>query len=107
MFEEFRDLSMPRVRVPILRKTAGIHYAVNSDGVELPIVDLTHPSFALSRTREEQDALRASFIAEQEKYARLPGWLRRFLTRLYLRRSLLGRGLLDAHGAFLSGMNTY
>ena len=34
---------MTSPRVPETRKKPGVYYAVTDDGIELPIVDVTHP----------------------------------------------------------------
>jgi hypothetical protein len=88
-------------------KKPGVCYALTSDGLELPIVDVTHPAFALTLTDAELAERLARYLAEPQPFAKLPALLRRPLLRFLLRRSLLGRGIASADGGFLSGMNTY
>jgi len=85
----------------------GVFYAVTDEGVELPIVDITHPEFALSIDAAEQQRLVDRWLAEQAPFRRLPNWLRGALMKLALRRSVLGRALGTASGTYLSGLNTY
>ena len=77
------------------------------DEIELPVVDVTHPAFALAPTDAELSAEVARFLKEPEPLAGLPGFLRRPLLRFLLRGSVLARGIQSAEGGFLSGMNTY
>lgn len=96
-------------RLPELRKKPGVCYALGQDGVELPIVDVTCPDFAIAMTEEELAQFVARFIAEERRSQRIPTMLRAFLYRVFLRRSALARGVVSARvaGRFLSGMSTY
>ncbi|MFT3928469.1 MAG: hypothetical protein QM778_38425 [Myxococcales bacterium] len=89
------------------QKRPGVFYAVSSDGVELPIIDVTHPAFALSFDDEKQRRMLAAYLREQWLVGLVPAALRRRLYRWLLRDSLLGPGMRLAEGAFLSGMSTY
>jgi len=42
-------------------KKAGVSYAVTNDGLELPVVDVTHPAFAAELSPEKQQALLGQF----------------------------------------------
>lgn len=98
---------MPEIRRHERNKRPGVYYAVTSDGLELPVVDVTHPSFQLQLSEEKQQRILASFLDEQRQFARLPRLLRRALLRLSLRGSVIARGLRRAEGSFLDGMTTY
>jgi hypothetical protein len=93
--------------IPELRKKPGIAYAFTEDGVELPVIDITHPAFAIELSAAQVSELQAAFRAEIALRSRMPAVLRRFLIRRYLAGSIIGRGLLKASGGFLSGMSTY
>jgi hypothetical protein len=95
------------VRLPEPNKKPGISYAVTDDGLELPVVDISHPAFALTLDAESQRKLTARFIAEQQRFAQLPKWLGLPLMRFMLRGSRLAKGLRQARGSFLDGMTTY
>lgn len=84
-----------------------IHRIRTRDGLELPVVDVTHPSFRVDLGEAEQRALVADFVAQDERLARLPRFLRRMLLRVALRRSVVGRGILASRGTFLSALGTY
>ncbi len=92
---------------PELRKKPGVYYALTIDGLELPVVDVTHPAFAVSPTDAQQAALVAAFLAQEMPFAKLPPVLRRGLLRFFLRGSVLARGIRGAEGTFLGGMSTY
>ncbi len=88
-------------------KIPGVHYALTNDGIELPIVDVTHPAFALTVTDTEQRALVEKFLHEKGPFASLPMFLRNWLQRFFLRGSMLANGIRQAQGTFMTGMHTY
>lgn len=98
---------MPETRFPELSKQPGVCYAVTSDGRELPVVDVTHPSFALEVSEARQRELVARFLEEQRGLARLPSMLRKLLMRVFMRGSIMAAGLRRAEGTFLDGITTY
>ena len=98
----------PTLRIPEKNKRPGVHYAVTNDGVELPVIDVTLPSFAVDSSGPGFAALRDDFIRRQSKGSWMPRPLRRLLFRFLLRDSVLWRGLTSVpRKGFLSGMNTY
>jgi hypothetical protein len=99
--------AMPDVRLAEHHKQEGVCYAVTDDGLELPVVDVTHPAFELRVSDEQQRVLVEHFLAEQRRYVRLPAPLRSLLLRFFLRGSLMAKGLRRAEGSFLDGMTTY
>jgi len=98
---------MAFVRLAEPNKKPGLYYAVTDDGLELPVVDVSHPSFALSLDAEAQQKLSRRFMAEQERFRKLPRWIGMALMRFVLRGSRLAQGLRRADGTFLDGMTTY
>jgi hypothetical protein len=88
-------------------KKPGISYAIATDGLELPIVDVTHPAFALALTDAELAQRLAAYLAEPLPLAKVPAFLRGPLLRFLLRGSVLARGMSGVEGGFLSGMATY
>lgn len=89
--------------IPERNKKPGICYAVTDDGLELPVIDITHPAFEVRATEAEISAvidetlraLRASVSLPPEVAAQL------------INGSLLLRGVRDSAGTFMSGMMTY
>jgi hypothetical protein len=47
-----------------VNKRPGVYYALTNDGIELPIVDVTHPAFALDVSDEQQQLLIGNFMQE-------------------------------------------
>jgi hypothetical protein len=98
---------VPEILVPELKRQEGVCYAVSDDGLELPVVDVTHPAFALRLTDEKQRALVTHFLDEQRRFAKLPRLVRRLMLRVFMRGSIMAQGLRRAEGGFLDGMTTY
>jgi hypothetical protein len=97
----------PALLKPERRKRAGVYYAVTDDGVELPVVDVTHAAFAVSLSEEEQRDRVAGYMREASSFGKLPKFVRMPLLKFLLRGSLLGRAIGGASSSFLSGMDTY
>jgi len=95
------------IRHAVRRKQPGLAYAVTEDGLELPVLDVTHPAFACELHAEKQALMLARFLEEQRRFARLPRWVQRTLSRFFLRGSRIGRGLRRAERGYLDGMTTY
>src|ERR1041384_5542473 len=98
---------MVHIRRAEHNKQPGVHYAVTNDGLELPVVDVTHPAFACELCDEKQARLVQRFLKGQRRFARLPGWLRLAMMRFFLRGSRIARGLRRSEGTFLDAMTTY
>jgi hypothetical protein len=95
------------VRVSELNKKDGVCYAATREGVELSVVDVTHPAFALDITDSKQQVLVQQFMNEGIPFATCPTLLRNLLLRVLLRRSVLAKGVREAEGRFMSGLDTY
>jgi hypothetical protein len=85
----------------------GIVYAITADGIELPIIDVSSPLFAIPDDPASFDALLAEYQATEEKQAKTPVLLRRLFMKLGSRRSQLLRALFLPEGSFLGGLPTY
>lgn len=90
-------------RVPEQHRRPGVSYAVTDDGIELPVIDLTHPAFAHETSPEELANLSASSIRSIRRSMNTPP----FVLRLLSRHSIIMRGTMEASGTFLTGMATY
>ncbi|HLO30332.1 MAG TPA: hypothetical protein VK249_14405, partial [Anaerolineales bacterium] len=95
------------IKIPEQHKKAGISYAVTDDGMELPVIDVTHPAFALQLTESDLEELLQKHLRDQKEQARMPAFLQRFFLGLMQRRSLLMRGIAASAGTFMSGIHTY
>ena len=96
----------PKLR-PEVNKRSGVFYAFTRDGVELPVVDVTHPVFAISITGSEQKMMVEKFLRDGVPLAKLPKPLRQLALRFLLRQSVLAQGIDQARDSFMSGMQTY
>lgn len=85
----------------------GLCYASGPDGRSLPIIDITHPAFAVNLDDAQLDAKIRAYIEELQRRDKLPGWVQRLMFRIFLRKSVLGRSLRQASGGFLDGLSTY
>ena len=61
---------MPEIRHAERNKRPGVSYAVSNDGLELPVLDVTHPDFACELSEQKQAAMLARFLDEQRRFAR-------------------------------------
>jgi len=95
------------VFIPEKERIPGVRYAMTQQGVELPVIDVTHPSFAVDDSEAVIRDLREHASAETLQWSRNPRWLQRLLMFLVVRKSVLMRGMRSSEGTFLSGMNTY
>lgn len=85
----------------------GIVYTTTADGLELPIIDITHPAFAIPDDPASRAALIEQYKEKTAADTRGPAFLRRLFMKLGARRSQLLRALLEPAGSFLGGLTTY
>ncbi|HYK92209.1 MAG TPA: hypothetical protein VE398_25830 [Acidobacteriota bacterium] len=95
------------VRIPERHKRAGVCYAVTDDGIELPVIDMTHPAFAFQVSETELPHLFEESIRATKSRDRMPAFLQRIVFGLLVRGSVLGRAIMGSEGTFVSGMVTY
>jgi hypothetical protein len=70
-------------------KVPGVTYALTTEGIELPVVDVTHPAFALNITSDEQRELTQKFLKQDLPMAKLPTFVRKLFFKFALRGSIL------------------
>ncbi len=80
-------------------KKPGVSYAIAKNGLELPIIDITHPAFMVNPDEKQIKELEQKFIKDQS----IPGEA----LLPFFKKSILGRGLLASIQTYLSGMITY
>jgi hypothetical protein len=83
-------------------KKPGVCYAMTDEGVELPVVDITHPAFAVGVVPSDMPAFVDESARSLEQWSRVPAFVRNFVARDSV---LMGGGA--AAGGFMSGMTTY
>ena len=88
-------------------KNPDLQYARRSDGIELPVIDVTHPAFALDVSDAHVRTLVDEFMRMPQPFARMPAFLRDALLNVFLRGSLLAGGIRRAGGSHLDAMSTY
>ena len=82
-------------------------FATTADGVRLPVVDVTHPAFAIADDPASLAARRDAFLAWDRRNRRMPIIVTRLLMQLAARRSLLLRKILASDNGYLDSMTTY
>ena len=95
------------IALPERSKKAGVCYAVTNDGTELPVIDVTHPAFALVVSQEELDRQLQAQLRETEQRSRVPHFIQNWMLGFMLKRSRIMRALMNAESNFLGGMDTY
>jgi hypothetical protein len=94
-------------RIPEKNKKDGVCYVCSDEGVELPVIDVTHPAFALDPTVGEISRRVEAYLRGEDRWERMPRILRWGISRFCLRRSVLARGGTGLDGSLMSGMTTY
>ncbi len=85
----------------------GLVYAVSDEGLELPVIDVTHPAFALNVSQSELDRELQAHMREIEQRAKVPHFVQNLMLGFMMRRSRIMRALMGLDGGFLAGMDTY
>lgn len=98
----FAEDTMP-TQVPELHKKPGVSYAFSDDGLELPVIDITHPAFELHTDQIDVDGLINAFVAGLQSGAKLPAEAMRAAAA----RSILLRGMLESADTYTTGVMTY
>jgi len=93
--------------VPEKNKKAGLCYAFAEDGLELPVLDLGHPAFALDASAQELSSLAAEAASSLKAQGRMPPFVQAAFARRMARTSILAREMLASYGGFMSGMGSY
>ena len=88
-------------------KRPGVIYTYNSEGVELPVIDITNPAFHIESTKEILDQKIDAFLKQQAQHDKMPKFFMDFMMKLIMRNSVLGQAVMNTGPGFLSGMSTY
>lgn len=84
-----------------------IVYATTADGVRLPVIDVTHPAFAIPDDPASLAARNDAFAAWDRRNRRMPAFISRLLFRLAARRSALIQKILASDADYLDSITTY
>lgn len=99
--------SMEPIRLETNKKP-GVCYVQTVERIELPVIDVTHPAFAISEPgATELEAMLKKSEADGANFNRMPAFLRKIFLWIFSRQSILMRGLIGSSGTYLSGLNTY
>jgi hypothetical protein len=82
-------------------------FATTADGLRLPVIDVTHPTFAVPDDPTSLATKRDAFLAWDRRNRRMPGIVMRLLMRLAARRSPLLRKMLALDKGYLDSISTY
>jgi hypothetical protein len=82
-------------------------FATTADGLRLPVIDVTHPAFALADDPASRASRRDAFLAWDRRNRRMPAIVTRLLMRLAARRSPLLRKILASDNEYLDSISTY
>lgn len=90
-----------------LRKI-GIAVARTDEGFDLPVIDVTHPRFAIAEDAASAASLHAALVRHERRHRMVPGFLMRFMLKAAAKRSRLVNAMFGSgDSAFLDGMSTY
>jgi hypothetical protein len=82
-------------------------YALTRQGYELPVIDVSHPSFAVPDDPGSVEALRMRFSRAERLRKGIPKVMMSWLLRGMAHRSLLARELFVGQAGVLPGLSTY
>jgi hypothetical protein len=85
----------------------GVAVADTSDGHALPVIDVTHPRFAVPDDAAGLAALDAALQRNERQLRFVPAFLMRSMLRSAAKSSLLARAMCAGEGTFLDGRSTY
>src|SRR5262245_44953567 len=81
--------------------TGGIAFARTREGFELPVIDVTHPRFALPADPAAVERLGAAFVADEQRRRYIPDFVMRMMLRAAARKSRLVKALFNSETGFL------
>jgi hypothetical protein len=82
-------------------------FATTADGLRLPVVDVTHPAFAIPDDPASLAASRDALLEWDRRNRLMPGIVTQLLMRLGARRSPLLRKILASDNDYLDSITTY
>jgi hypothetical protein len=89
--------------IPEPNKKPGVCYAFTDDGIELPVIDITHPAFACDVAPAELSAIIEESMYAWEAAKHTPPEVVHTLAE----KSVLVRGWAESIGGYMTGMVTY
>jgi hypothetical protein len=86
---------------------AYVAWPSGSEMLQIPVIDVTHPSFALEDTAASRAALDANFLAEERRNSRRPRFITYLMLRGGARKSRLLHSLVHAPADYCDSLTTY
>jgi hypothetical protein len=77
------------------------------EGYDLPVIDVTHPRFAVADDPRAARALYDAFVASERRQRFIPPFVMRLMLRSAAKKSRLIRAVFDPQAGFLDGLSTY
>lgn len=93
--------------MPNALASGGPYQACTRAGYDLPIIDVTHPRFAVADDAAARAARKEAFLRDDRQRRWIPGFLMRFMLRQLARKSRLASAMFDRQSPYLDGISTY
>jgi hypothetical protein len=93
-------MTSPSTPAPIL-------FARTRAGYDLPIIDVTHPRFAVADDDAARAARQDAFLTDHRQRQLLPAFLLRFLLRRFAKKSRLAAAMFSRQSTYLDSLSTY
>ncbi|MFC7398971.1 hypothetical protein ACFQU1_17345 [Chelatococcus sp. GCM10030263] len=84
-----------------------VAFAATKEGFSLPVIDVTHPRFAVADNPAAIQALQDAFLEQDRKWRLVPRLFMRMMMHAAARQSRLMRALVEPDAGFLDGLSTY
>ena len=95
-------------RDPELSRIPGLAYAFTDNGIELPVLDVTHPQVVLSIDEDHLDEVSKASIQKMLAMGQMSDAQKRMYYEQLLKSYIFGPVFVRDPGAnFMSGMSTY
>jgi hypothetical protein len=88
-------------------QATSIVHAKTREGLELPVIDVTNPHFAVPDDSASLERHRQAFLAWDRTHRRVPAFITRLLLRSAAWRSPLVRALVRSDSGYLDSITTY
>ena len=89
------------------RQSDGLIFAKTHEGIDLPVIDLTHPRFAVPVDPAAVRGLHDAFVEDERRRRRIPKFIMRMMLRSAARKSRLVGAMFSSDTGFLDGLSTY
>ncbi|MBK1864720.1 hypothetical protein [Taklimakanibacter albus] len=76
-------------------------------GFDLPVIDVTHPRFAIAEDEAALIAMKEAFQRDHRQRRFIPHFLLRFMIRQLAKRSRLAAALFTSRASYLDSLSTY